>query len=77
MTDETLTFESALKELEQIVQKLESGDIALDESITLYERGTQLKQFCDTQLKEAKLKVEKITAVHADGSTDAVPFEAE
>lgn len=57
---ETMTFEKALKELEQIVDKLERGDVALAESITIYERGEALKNHCAKLLKEAEARVEKI-----------------
>lgn len=57
---ETLTFEKALAELEQIVGRLERGDVPLAESIAIYERGEALKQHCETLLKEAEMRVEKI-----------------
>lgn len=56
-----LTFEQAMQELEQVVGRLERGDVALDESITLYERGAELKKRCETKLKEAEEKVAAIT----------------
>ena len=55
-----LSFEDALAELEIIVNKLESGDVSLDEAIKAYERGSILKEQCEKKLNEAKLKVEKI-----------------
>jgi exodeoxyribonuclease VII small subunit len=55
-----LTFEKALAELEQIVGRLERGDVPLAESIAIYERGEALKQRCETLLKEAEARVEKI-----------------
>lgn len=55
-----MSFEDALKELEQIVQRLERGDVALAESISIYERGEALKGHCATLLKEAEARVEKI-----------------
>ena len=64
---ETLTFEQALSELETIVQKLERGDVPLEESIAIYERGDSLKKRCDALLKQAEAKVEKIT-LSADGA---------
>jgi exodeoxyribonuclease VII small subunit len=57
----TLPFEKALAELEAIVQRLEKGDVALDESIRIYERGEALKRRCETLLAEAEARVEKIT----------------
>mgnify|MGYP001809604646 FL=1 len=55
-----LPFEAALKELEQIVTRLERGDVPLEESIAIYARGEALKARCDALLKAAELKVEKI-----------------
>lgn len=56
----TLTFEQALKELEEIVGKLESGQAPLEESIALYGRGAELKAHCEAKLEQARLRVEKI-----------------
>ncbi|WP_108813492.1 exodeoxyribonuclease VII small subunit [Loktanella sp. Alg231-35] len=56
-----LSFEEAIKELETVVGQLERGDVALDDSIALYERGAALKARCETKLKEAEEKVAKIT----------------
>ncbi len=55
-----LTFEDALKELESIVRLLERGEAQLEQAITYYERGMVLKNFLETKLKEAELKVEKV-----------------
>ena len=55
-----MSFEDALAQLEQIVHKLEQGDVPLEDSIRIYERGTALKAHCEKKLKEAELKVEKI-----------------
>jgi len=62
----TMSFEDALRELEQIVHKLEGGDVPLDESIRIYERGAALKAHCEARLREAELKIEKIV-LGADG----------
>lgn len=56
----SLPFEAALKELEGIVARLEQGSVALEESITIYERGDALKAHCDRLLRAAEAKVEKI-----------------
>lgn len=56
-----LSFEDAIKELETVVGQLERGDVALDDSIALYERGAALKARCEAKLKEAEEKVAKIT----------------
>ncbi len=57
---EKMSFEQALKELEGIVRKLETGQQELEKSIEEYERGAALKSYCEKKLHEAKLKVEKI-----------------
>lgn len=57
---EGLTFEQAVAELELIVGRLERGDVPLAESVAIYERGEALKQHCETLLKEAEMRVEKI-----------------
>ncbi len=61
-----MSFETAMAELEQIVAKLEKGDVELEESIAIYERGETLRTHCDGLLKKAEAKVEKIT-LNADG----------
>jgi len=73
----TLSFEQALQELEKIVRHLETGDIPLEDSISSYERGVQLKQHCESKLKDAQLKIEKIT-LNQDGNpigTSEIPAE--
>jgi len=55
-----LSFEKALEELESIVKKLEAGEVELEKSISIYERGAALKAHCEKKLKNAELKVEKI-----------------
>ncbi|GAK46121.1 exodeoxyribonuclease VII small subunit [Tepidicaulis marinus] len=67
-----MNFETALKELEGIVGKLESGNAPLEESIELYERGNLLKAHCESRLKAAQAKVEKIT-LGADGAAGTEP----
>ena len=56
-----MSFEQAMAELEQVVNRLDSGDVPLDESIKLYERGATLKAHCEKKLREAEEKVEAIT----------------
>ena len=63
---EQMTFEQAMKELETVVSQLERGDVALDQSIALYERGAKLKKRCEDELKRAEEKVAAIT-LDADG----------
>ena len=70
-----MTFENALNELESIVSKLERGEVTLEESIAIYERGAKLKSHCEGKLKDAQLKVEKI-ALDKDGKAETVPFNA-
>jgi exodeoxyribonuclease VII small subunit len=67
MNDETanqtdLTFEQAYVQLEEIVARLESGDLTLDESVALYERGQQLARLCGDKLDAAELRVSQISA---------------
>ena len=73
----TLTFESAMKELESIVERLEKGNVALEESIALYARGEALKKRCDALLRSAEERIQKIT-LGADGKptgTEALDAE--
>jgi exodeoxyribonuclease VII small subunit len=70
------SFEDALRALEQVVRKLESGEARLDESIELYERGEKLRALCQARLDAAQARIEKIVA-GADGKpTGTVPFDA-
>ncbi len=70
---EDLSFEAALTELEKIVRQLEGGGADLSTSIEAYERGMALKKLCETKLKEAQGRIEKITLA-ADGSAKAEAF---
>jgi exodeoxyribonuclease VII small subunit len=71
----TLSFEDALKELESIVQRLESGEASLDESITLYTRGDALRAQCAARLKDAQMRVDAIV-LNADGQPSGTrPFD--
>ncbi len=72
---EEMTFETALAELEQIVDRLERGDVPLAESITIYERGEALKQHCERLLKEAEMRVEKIRLGGNGRPAGTEPFE--
>jgi exodeoxyribonuclease VII small subunit len=72
-----LSFETALAELESIVQKLERGDVALEESVTIYERGEALKRRCEELLRQAEARVEKITLDAAGKPTGAEPLDVE
>ena len=55
-----MSFEDAMKELEKLVDSLDKGDVSLDEAITAYDRGSQLKEYCEKKLNEAKMKIETI-----------------
>ena len=72
----TLSFEQALTELETIVHGLEKGDTPLEQSIESYERGVALKKHCESKLRDAQAKIEKIT-VSADGSLSTQPLDTE
>ena len=81
MTDEgtdlsQMSFEQALKSLEEIVRRLESGDVPLEESIDLYERGEQLRKHCQARLDAAQARIEKIVAGPDGKAAGAVPFDA-
>lgn len=70
-----LTFEQALRALEEVVAKLESGEVALDASIDLYERGEKLRGHCQARLDAAQARIEKIVA-DKDGQAQATqPFD--
>jgi len=72
-----LNFEAALAELEEIVGKLESGGVELDVSIKIYERGEQLKAHCESLLKTAQGKIEKITLSGDGEATGTQPLDVE
>ena len=74
---EKLSFEEALAQLEKIVAQLESGNAALEDSISLYERGTELKAHCEARLKAAEAKVEKITLSATGAATGTEPLDVE
>ncbi len=69
-------FETALKKLEEIVRKLENGDLSLDSALELFEEGVKLSRFCHTKLEQAERRVE-VLLKDASGQTRAVPFESE
>lgn len=68
----SLTFEQAMAELEQLVRSLESGQTNLEDSVQAYERGIALKNHCEDKLKQAKLRVDKITLIKDDKGQEAV-----
>jgi exodeoxyribonuclease VII small subunit len=67
-----MSFEDALAELEQIVRRLEGGQVKLDEAIMSYERGAQLKRHCENKLNEAQQRVERIV-IGPEGVVTAEP----
>ncbi|MFI4948627.1 MAG: exodeoxyribonuclease VII small subunit [Alphaproteobacteria bacterium] len=67
-----MSFEDALAELEQIVRRLEAGQVKLDDAIQSYERGAQLKRHCESKLSEAQSRVDRIV-IGPDGAVTARP----
>jgi len=72
-----LTFEKALAELEEIVGRLERGDVPLAESIVFYERGEALRKHCEKLLGEAEARVEKIRVGDDGKATGVEPLDPE
>jgi exodeoxyribonuclease VII small subunit len=72
---EEMSFEEAMAELEAVVGQLERGDVALEQSIKLYERGAALKARCEVKLKEAEEKVAAITLDAEGNPTGTKPVE--
>jgi len=78
MTDKPvaeMSFEEAMADLERVVGALERGDVPLEESIRLYERGAELKARCDTKLGEAEEKVARIITDREGNATGTAPVE--
>ena len=71
-----MSFEDALKALEDVVRRLESGEVPLDESIDLYERGEALRTHCQARLDAAQARIEKIVAGPDGKAIGTEPFEA-
>jgi len=72
----TLSFEEALRALEDIVRKLESGEVPLDATIDLYERGEKLRKHCQARLDAAQARIERVVT-SADGAASGTqPFDA-
>ena len=72
---EKLSFEDALVALEQIVQQLERGDVPLDKSIDLYERGEKLREACQKRLDAAQARIEKIVTGPDGAPSGTAPFD--
>ena len=71
-----MTFEDALRALEDVVRRLETGEVPLDDSISLYERGELLRKHCQARLDAAQARIEKIVAGPDGKAVDTEPFEA-
>jgi exodeoxyribonuclease VII small subunit len=83
VSQETPAFEAALKQLEEIVQKLEKGELTLEESLRLYEDGVRLSRLCHGKLEEAEGKIEMLlkdargeVATDSQGRPRTVPFDS-
>ncbi|MCL3882029.1 exodeoxyribonuclease VII small subunit [Marivita sp. GX14005] len=72
---EDMSFEAAMAELEKVVGQLERGDVALEQSIALYERGAALKKRCEAKLNEAQEKVAAITLDAGGQPTGTQPVD--
>jgi exodeoxyribonuclease VII small subunit len=70
-----MTFEDALRALEQVVARLEGGEVPLDESISLYERGEELRKHCQARLDAAQARIEKIVAGPDGKAAGTQPFD--
>ena len=73
---EPASYESSLKRLEELVSKLESGSLSLEESIAAYEEGKKLRQFCASRLKEAENRIQ-VLLEKEDGSPELSPLTLE
>ena len=76
MNEKNMTFEASMQRLEQIVRAMERGDVALNESLKLFQEGTQLVRDCGKLLDEAELQVKKVM-VAADGTPRMEAFADE
>lgn len=72
-----MSFEQALKALEDVVRRLETGEVPLEESIDLYERGEELRKHCQARLDAAQARIEKIVAGPDGKAARTEPFDAE
>ncbi|PIE09805.1 MAG: exodeoxyribonuclease VII small subunit [Rhodobacterales bacterium] len=70
-----MSFETALREFETVVGKLDSGDVPLEQMIALYDRGAALKAHCDAKLKEAEEKIARITTDAQGNPTGTAPLD--
>ena len=74
---ESMSFEDAMAALEAIVDKLESGETSLEDSIALYDRGAALRRHCEAKLRDAELRVEKIVQGEGGVAASTDPFATE
>lgn len=72
-----LSFEDALRALEDVVRKLESGEVPLDQSIDLYERGEALRKHCQARLDAAQARIEKIVTGAVGEARGTAPFDTD
>ena len=72
-----LSFEDALRALEEVVRRLEGGDVPLEESISLYERGEDLRRHCQARLDQAQARIESIVSGSDGRATGTAPFPGE
>jgi exodeoxyribonuclease VII small subunit len=70
-----MSFEEAIREFETVVQKLDQGDVPLEDSISLYKRGAALRAHCEAKLRQAEEQVEQITLDSAGQATGTRPAE--
>jgi len=70
-----LSFEEALRALEEVVRKLESGEVPLDDSISLYERGEALRKHCQARLDAAQARIERIVTGPDNTAAGTQPFD--
>jgi len=70
-----MTFEDALRALEEVVRGLESGEVPLDATISLYERGEKLRAHCQARLDAAQARIEQVVACGAGQATGTTPFD--
>ena len=71
-----MEFEKSLNKLEKIVEKMETGNLSLDESLTAFEEGIRLSKDCNKRLNQAEEKVKKLLSVDKDGKAETTDFES-
>ena len=76
MAEEELTFEQAFGQLEEVVRQLESGELSLEQSLALFEKGMRLAKLCEGKLDQAQQKVSQLAGIGSEGPL-LEPFEAE